>query len=73
MKREVHDRTMAFRYALMLETGPRGRRSQLRTHLTCEACGGHHAVEGGSALGPNGVPAPACRACGHAMSRAEVS
>ena len=38
---------MVSRFAMMLDEGPGGfgkRRRDLAVHLTCTACGGHHAV-----------------------------
>jgi hypothetical protein len=44
LKRAVQDPTMACRFALLLDGGPQGATRALPVHLTCPACGGHHAA-----------------------------
>jgi hypothetical protein len=44
LDRVVQALVMACRFALLLDRGPHGSNRALPVHLTCPACGGHHAV-----------------------------
>lgn len=43
LKRGVQASRMACHFALLLDRGPAGPGRSLPVHLTCPACGGHHA------------------------------
>jgi hypothetical protein len=64
---------MVSRYAVMLDetgTGLSGRQRNLVEHLTCDGCGGHHAM----ALNGSGSDAPThqCRDCGFQWTRTSL-
>jgi hypothetical protein len=44
LKRGVQAPGMPCHFALLLDRGPHGPNRSLPVHLTCPACGGHHAV-----------------------------